>query len=181
MKRIDCCFPNGNGLRYEFCGTTQLGVFTRSCTRAHLYIYTLANADKMFNLHALKTTTPSRSFSISSSSSSSLRQCVDEKRRQVFPSSFGRRRVGGVGFVRRSSSSGGGRDAATASAGEKKVLCPICRGTGLKPCGQCEGTGVNQEDKYGGKDGYRKGQPCWLCEGKRKTMCGNCIDLTDSF
>lgn len=38
MKRIDCCFPNGNGLRYEFCGTTQLGVFTRSCTRAHLYI-----------------------------------------------------------------------------------------------------------------------------------------------
>ncbi len=31
------------------------------------------------------------------------------------------------------------------------------------------------------KDGYKKGQPCWLCQGKRKTMCGNCIDFTDSF
>jgi DnaJ-class molecular chaperone len=72
-----------------------------------------------------------------------------------------------------------GEDAARATSGRK--MCPICQGTGLKPCGQCDGTGVNQEDKYGGKDGYRKGQPCWLCEGKRKTMCGNCVDLTDSF
>ena len=70
--------------------------------------------------------------------------------------------------------------AASGGGGEKKV-CPVCQNTGLKPCGQCEGTGVNQEDKYGGKDGYKKGQPCWLCQGKRKTMCGNCIDLTDSF
>lgn len=78
--------------------------------------------------------------------------------------------------------------AAAASASEEsawksegKKVCPICQNTGLKPCGQCEGTGVNQEDKYGGKDGYKKGQPCWLCQGKRKTMCGNCIDFTDSF
>ena len=72
-------------------------------------------------------------------------------------------------------------DAAHRETTSARKVCPICRGTGLKPCGQCDGTGVNQEDKYGGKDGYRKGQPCWLCEGKRKTMCGNCVDLTDSF
>lgn len=71
--------------------------------------------------------------------------------------------------------------ASAASGGGEKKVCPVCQNTGLKPCGQCEGTGVNQEDKYGGKDGYKKGQPCWLCQGKRKTMCGNCIDLTDSF
>lgn len=71
--------------------------------------------------------------------------------------------------------------ASGASGGGEKKVCPVCQNTGLKPCGQCEGTGVNQEDKYGGKDGYKKGQPCWLCQGKRKTMCGNCIDLTDSF
>lgn len=41
------------------------------------------------------------------------------------------------------------------------------------------GTGVNQEDKFGGT--YRKGDACWLCEGKAKTMCGNCADLTDTF
>ena len=71
--------------------------------------------------------------------------------------------------------------ASAASGGGEKKVCPVCQNTGLKPCGQCEGTGVNQEDKYGGEDGYKKGQPCWLCQGKRKTMCGNCIDLTDSF
>jgi len=38
---------------------------------------------------------------------------------------------------------------------------------------------VNQEDKFGGT--YRKGDACWLCEGKAKTMCGNCADLTDTF
>ena len=62
-------------------------------------------------------------------------------------------------------------DAARETTSARKV-CSICRGTGLKPCGQCDGTGVNQEDKYGGKDGYRKGQPCWLCEGKRKRCVG---------
>ena len=70
--------------------------------------------------------------------------------------------------------------AASAASGGGERRCVVCQNTGLKPCGQCEGTGVNQEDKYGGKDGY-KGQPCWLCQGKRKAMCGNCIDLTDSF
>ena len=37
LYEADWFFPNG--LRYEFCcTTTQLGVFTRSCTRAHLYL-----------------------------------------------------------------------------------------------------------------------------------------------
>ena len=57
--------------------------------------------------------------------------------------------------------------------------CPVCGGTGWKPCGQCGGTGVNQEDLFGGK--FVKGDTCWLCCGKCKTMCGNCVDLTDSF
>jgi DnaJ-class molecular chaperone len=55
----------------------------------------------------------------------------------------------------------------------------VCKGTGWKPCGQCDGTGVNQDDLFGGK--FLKGDTCWLCSGKAKTMCGNCIDLTDSF
>lgn len=57
--------------------------------------------------------------------------------------------------------------------------CPVCNGTGWKPCGQCDGTGLNQEDLFGGK--FVKGDTCWLCSGKAKTMCGNCIDLTDTF
>ena len=57
--------------------------------------------------------------------------------------------------------------------------CPVCHGTGWKPCGQCGGTGVNQEDLYGSK--FKKGDTCWLCAGKCKTMCGNCVDLTDEF
>jgi len=58
-------------------------------------------------------------------------------------------------------------------------LCPVCAGTGWKPCGQCDGTGVNQDDLFGGK--FVKGGVCWLCDGKAQTMCGNCVDLTDSF
>eukprot|EP00955_Chlamydomonas_euryale_P059018 357270-Chlamydomonas_euryale.AAC.19 len=60
-----------------------------------------------------------------------------------------------------------------------KRVCPVCLGTGWKPCGQCEGTGVNQEDKFGGS--YKAGDACWLCDGAAKTMCGNCVDLTDEF
>jgi len=60
-----------------------------------------------------------------------------------------------------------------------QTSCPVCRGTGWKPCGQCDGTGKNQEDLYGGK--FLKGDRCWLCDGKAKTMCGNCIDMTDTF
>lgn len=41
------------------------------------------------------------------------------------------------------------------------------------------GTGVNQDDVFGGRS--KKGDTCWLCDGKAKTMCGNCIDLTDPF
>ena len=28
---------------------------------------------------------------------------------------------------------------------------------------------------------FKEGDTCWLCSGKKKTMCGNCVDLTDSF
>ena len=57
----------------------------------------------------------------------------------------------------------------------------MCRGTGVKPCGQCEGTGINPSDAFGGK--FKAGDACWLCEGKNgaRTMCGNCVDLTDTF
>ena len=57
----------------------------------------------------------------------------------------------------------------------------MCRGTGWKPCGQCEGTGINPSDAFGGK--FKAGDACWLCEGKNgaRTMCGNCVDLTDTF
>jgi len=58
-------------------------------------------------------------------------------------------------------------------------MCPVCHGTGWKPCGQCEGAGVNATDLFGGR--YRAGDACWLCAGKAKTMCGNCVDLTDTF
>ena len=57
--------------------------------------------------------------------------------------------------------------------------CPSCQGTGFKPCGQCEGTGKNLEDKFGGR--VVQGAVCWLCEGAAKTMCGECVDLTDAF
>jgi DnaJ-class molecular chaperone len=62
-----------------------------------------------------------------------------------------------------------------------ETRCPVCRGTGWKPCGQCEGTGINPSDAFGGK--FKAGDACWLCEGKNgaRTMCGNCVDLTDTF
>ena len=70
-------------------------------------------------------------------------------------------------------------DGAGAGNANPQEACPVCRGTGWKPCGQCDGAGVNQEDLYGGR--FKKGDPCWLCDGKKKTMCGNCVDLTDAF
>ena len=80
----------------------------------------------------------------------------------------------GLGFDRGSDDRGAGLGNDNPSA-----RCPVCEGTGWKPCGQCDGTGVNQDDLFGGK--FLKGDTCWLCSGKAKTMCGNCIDLTDSF
>ena len=80
----------------------------------------------------------------------------------------------GLGFDRGSDDRGAGLGNDNPSA-----QCPVCKGTGWKPCGQCDGTGVNQDDLFGGK--FLKGDTCWLCSGKAKTMCGNCIDLTDSF
>lgn len=32
---------------------------------------------------------------------------------------------------------------------------------GAVPCGQCKGTGINQEDKFDGR--FKAGQTCWLC------------------
>ena len=80
----------------------------------------------------------------------------------------------GLGFDRGSDDRGAGLGNDNPSA-----RCPVCKGTGWKPCGQCDGTGVNQDDLFGGK--FLKGDTCWLCSGKAKTMCGNCVDLTDSF
>ena len=79
-----------------------------------------------------------------------------------------------MGFDRGSDDRGAGLGNDNPSA-----QCPVCKGTGWKPCGQCDGTGVNQDDLFGGK--FLKGDTCWLCSGKAKTMCGNCVDLTDSF
>ena len=75
----------------------------------------------------------------------------------------------------------GASDARSSSNGDAKTrgACPVCGGSGWKPCGQCEGAGVNREDLFGGK--FKAGDPCWLCAGKAKTMCGNCVDLTDTF
>ena len=81
---------------------------------------------------------------------------------------------GALGFDRGSDDRGAGLGNDNPNA-----RCPVCKGTGWKPCGQCDGTGVNQDDLFGGK--FVKGDVCWLCAGKAKTMCGNCIDLTDSF
>ena len=87
-----------------------------------------------------------------------------------------------------------------------RAVCAVCAGTGLKPCGQCNGSGVNNEDLFGGR--FVAGDPCWLCEVRRtpsavqrslprlrralsalavrpqgaaKTMCGACADMTDTF
>mmetsp|Transcript_1228 Transcript_1228/g.4564 ORF Transcript_1228/g.4564 Transcript_1228/m.4564 type:complete len:134 (+) Transcript_1228:2-403(+) len=65
--------------------------------------------------------------------------------------------------------------------GERELVCPVCRGTSFKACGQCEGSGVNLEPRFNGEGPFAKGAPCWLCEGTGKTPCGNCADLTDTF
>jgi len=80
-----------------------------------------------------------------------------------------------------SSSSSGSDKNDVLEVGKQRRICPVCKNSGMKPCGQCEGTGINTEDRYGGREGYRKGERCWLCSGKKRTICGNCIDLTDSF
>mmetsp|Transcript_29626 Transcript_29626/g.47660 ORF Transcript_29626/g.47660 Transcript_29626/m.47660 type:complete len:412 (+) Transcript_29626:143-1378(+) len=74
---------------------------------------------------------------------------------------------------------GGSEKGAGAGNANPAGNCPVCSGTGWKPCGQCSGTGINQEDLFGGK--FVKGDTCWLCAGKCQTMCGNCVDLTDRF
>ena len=61
--------------------------------------------------------------------------------------------------------------------GGGRPLCAVCLGTGTKPCGQCEGTGVNLEQRFSSPPGA----PCWLCAGAKRTMCGACADMTDTF
>ena len=70
-------------------------------------------------------------------------------------------------------------DGAGAGNAQPHRECRTCRGSGWKPCGQCGGTGVNPSDVFGGR--YVRGDPCWLCNGKAKTMCGDCVDMTDTF
>ena len=65
----------------------------------------------------------------------------------------------GLGFDRGSDDRGAGLGNDNPSA-----QCPVCKGTGWKPCGQCDGTGVNQDDLFGGK--FLKGDTCWLCSGR---------------
>ena len=83
-------------------------------------------------------------------------------------------RAGGApGGRRRGAAPGAGNDDPAAG-------CPVCRGTGWEAgagsAGEPEST---RRDLFGGK--FTKGDTCWLCSGKKKTMCGNCVDLTDSF
>jgi hypothetical protein len=67
-------------------------------------------------------------------------------------------------------------------------VCVVCAGTGKKPCGQCGGTGTNQEDLFGGR--FVKGDACWLCEAravasrmrvqKRSPWLPRCADSRDN-
>ena len=52
-------------------------------------------------------------------------------------------------------------------------------GHGVEALRAVRGNRDHQEDLFGGK--FTEGDTCWLCSGKKKTMCGNCVDLTDSF
>ena len=65
----------------------------------------------------------------------------------------------------RAISSSGFRLPGLSSAGAVERTCAACAGSGLKPCGQCHGTGFNTEDLFGGR--YLKGDKCWLCEARR--------------
>ncbi|XP_078432386.1 dnaJ/Hsp40 cysteine-rich domain superfamily protein [Wolffia australiana] len=52
------------------------------------------------------------------------------------------------------------------------IVCADCDGNGAIQCTQCEGTGVNAVDHFGGR--FKAGQLCWLCRGKKEILCGNC-------
>ncbi|KAF7154283.1 hypothetical protein RHSIM_Rhsim01G0071100 [Rhododendron simsii] len=52
------------------------------------------------------------------------------------------------------------------------ILCADCDGNGALLCPECQGAGVNPEDKRNGQ--FKAGGLCWLCRGKRDILCGNC-------
>eukprot|EP00250_Pteridium_aquilinum_P028434 c37144_g1_i1 orf=230-685(+) len=52
------------------------------------------------------------------------------------------------------------------------ILCKSCDGNGAVVCTQCKGDGINKEDFFGGH--FKAGSICWLCRGKRETLCGDC-------
>lgn len=82
-------------------------------------------------------------------------------------------------WLRRAVESGAAGFALPGLGGGKKgkPQCVVCLGIGSKPCGQCEGTGVMAEERFG----VPAGAPCWLCEGTKRTMCGSCVDMSDTF
>ena len=92
-----------------------------------------------------------------------LRDAVSREQEAVTPPQSDGFKLPGLGSARQ--------------AGANRSVCAVCGGTGTKPCGQCSGTGINQEVKFG----QPIGAPCWLCEGSKQTMCGSCADLTDTF
>nr|ABK21437.1 unknown [Picea sitchensis]ABR17166.1 unknown [Picea sitchensis] len=57
-------------------------------------------------------------------------------------------------------------------AKKNSILCPDCDGNGMVACSQCKGNGVNSVDHFNGR--FKAGATCWLCRGKRETLCGNC-------
>ncbi|KAH7281348.1 hypothetical protein KP509_36G042600 [Ceratopteris richardii] len=54
----------------------------------------------------------------------------------------------------------------------KTLFCKECDGNGAILCSQCKGDGINKQDFFGGH--FKAGGLCWLCRGKRETICGNC-------
>ncbi|KAJ4837666.1 hypothetical protein Tsubulata_013877 [Turnera subulata] len=52
------------------------------------------------------------------------------------------------------------------------IVCANCDGNGAIACSQCKGSGVNSVDHFNGQ--FKAGGLCWLCRGKKETLCGDC-------
>ncbi|KAH7849696.1 hypothetical protein Vadar_021599 [Vaccinium darrowii] len=52
------------------------------------------------------------------------------------------------------------------------IVCVDCDGNGALLCPECQGAGINPEDKRNGM--FKAGGLCWLCRGKKDILCGNC-------
>ncbi|GAQ89177.1 hypothetical protein KFL_004940070 [Klebsormidium nitens] len=86
--------------------------------------------------------------------------------------SRGRQVEGGPQIRCQAAQSEGSSSPSETTTPNRSLLCQNCDGNGAVPCGQCKGTGVNQEDKFDGR--FKAGQTCWLCRGKRQMLCGEC-------